>query len=251
MKKFKQFWKDLNAPPAYVPPLPMYGIGCYVLYGGFVYEVIDFNLSEDDGCWMYDIKRVDGTEEVANDILEPGITMKSQETYKAATKEEFMVKIDQYMSTLGINSKRKSVNIGDAGGVPNSLLARQDLETKTIKKSMDKSSTSIGVWYNDPSGKALCAYFPNQIDAEAFAESIKAVGMKDIKIVKGQVEQTGKELKEASKDAEDADTKTEVKSVVDNIKAVQIKRQGATILAREKTIEFKGKSFRNIWDKIK
>lgn len=66
---------------------------------------------------------------------------------------------------------------------------------------------------------------------------------------KGAVESTGKQLDEALKDAPDADTRLERKSLVDNIKDIQIKRQEATITARQKNM--KGKSFRDIWNSRK
>ncbi len=62
---------------------------------------------------------------------------------------------------------------------------------------------------------------------------------------KGAVEQTGKVLDEALKDAPNADTRAERKSLVETIKDAQLKRQKATIQARTK--EAGGKSFKETW----
>jgi hypothetical protein len=62
---------------------------------------------------------------------------------------------------------------------------------------------------------------------------------------KGAVETSGKELDEALKDAPNAETRMERKSLVETIKDAQLKRQKATIQARAK--EASGKSFKETW----
>ncbi len=253
--------------------------------------------------------------------------------FKDIWKDMHAEKMDEYMDTLGIKMKQKNFGIDNAGPIPGSLLAEQDLEGRVedvvtenrmnepfrvladeeiidnfktmnekpkhkvgdrvrykkdmwivvsvisaygshkyvidnpeedkeitvdesmISKSMEKGSVgTYSVWYYDKTGAQKCAVFNNVTDSGAFVRDLVSMGYKqsEIKIVtKGQVEQTGKELKEASNEAEEADTKTEVKSVVDNIKAIQLKRQNATIEARQKSEGLKNKSFKDIWNKLK
>lgn len=65
---------------------------------------------------------------------------------------------------------------------------------------------------------------------------------------KGVVEETGKDLIEAAEDAKDGDDSTT--DVVANIKAIQVKRQKATIQERSKEKAFVGKSFKDMWPAI-
>ncbi len=102
----------------------------------------------------------------------------------------------------------------------------------------------FAVWYYDSNGAQRCAIFGNHIDAEAYASIVEAMGYKDIKIMKGQVEQTGKQLQTAAAKAEDVETEEEKKSLVDNIKAIQLKRQKATLQVRQNGTK---KSFKQYW----
>jgi hypothetical protein len=116
--------------------------------------------------------------------------------------------------------------------VPNSLLAAQDLEPET-RKSFQKSGTdldSFAVWYYDSGGAQKCAVFGNLIDAEAFARMVDNMGFKDISIMKKQ------------------DEKPADGSLVQNIKDVQLKRQKATIIQRQKE-GTTTKSFSDFWKK--
>lgn len=119
----------------------------------------------------------------------------------------------------------------------------------------NKSMATFAVWYYDKRGNQQCAIYNNQLDADAFVDDLKMIGYTKIemvtKTVKGVVEQTGKKLDEEAEKAKDADTKEEVKSVVDSIKAVQIKRQTATIQAREKAMGKNKSSFKDAWNGLK
>ena len=103
--------------------------------------------------------------------------------------------------------------------------------------------------------KQLASKGVNRIDAIAFvvgrygvpkSEVINLIGSLGLDFVKGQVEQTGKKLEQLADKATDAEPE-EVKTIVDNIKSVQIKRQQATLQERQKSM--KGKSFKDILNK--
>lgn len=66
---------------------------------------------------------------------------------------------------------------------------------------------------------------------------------------KNAIDTTTKELAEAEKDAKDAETTSEKDDVVDNIKAIQVKRQKAVLNAREKSTG--AETFTNFWRKFK
>jgi hypothetical protein len=172
--------------------------------------------------------------------------MLGNESFKAMDDSTFDEKIKMYMQKLGITG---------AGPVPNSLLSEQDLAGPKIDitrldrkfyvnavKSMDINN--FAVWYYDDSGARKCAVFGNAIDAEAYASIVDALGYKDVKIMKGQVEQTGKELNQAAEKAETA-TGKEVKNLVERIKNIQQKRQKAVIRTRGTK-----KSFKEGWKEI-
>lgn len=103
-----------------------------------------------------------------------------------------------------VDSYMQKLGIAAAGPVPNSLLARQDLAEEGIWDGLDTSKSFKGTWAS---------------------------------LGKGPVEQTGKQLKEAANEAEDVTTKKEVIELADRIKNIQIKRQKATLAAREKSFK--------------
>jgi len=263
-----------------MPSMPLYGLGEIVSYGGYRWEIVSFEPDENKECWVYELKRVDGSDETESGIHELGLqksfskqivekpgssihtpkwdrcveqveasesganayavctAMLGSDAFKAMDDDSFEEKIKYYMQKLGI---------AGAGAVPNSLLAAQDLEE--TRKSINKT-TDIGnfaVWYYDQTGARKCAVFGNVIDAEAYAFMVDSMGFEDVKIVKGQVEQTGKELKEAAEEAEEAET-SEKKSLVENITAVQVKRQRATLAARSNAQT--AKTFKDQWSHL-
>lgn len=210
--------------------------------------------------------------------------------WKTVTAKE----ADEYMDTLGIKMRQKTVDTSYAGAEPKSLLAEQDLETtKAISevevykngdkwvvawikdgkqlsesfpgkdmadekanklKQLTKSEGTFSVWYYDKTGARRCAVMPNILEAQGFVSDLMSMGYKkkDVEvIIKGQVEQTGKKLDELADKAEDADTKEEVKSLVNRIKATQIRRQKATIKERSQDEDTKNKSFKDVWNKKK
>jgi hypothetical protein len=275
MSKFTEVWKDIAMPP---PSLPLFGLGEIVSYGGYRWEVTGFEVNKKESCWMYDLKRVDGSNETENNIHEPGLiksykkseyvekpsasshtanwdscvehvennskgvnayavctAMLGDESFKSMAEPTFGEKIKMYMHKLGI---------AGAGPIPTSLLAEQDLEgrEKSIEKGTDLNN--FAVWYYDPSGARKCAVFGHLIDADAYARIVESLGYKNVQIMKGQVEQTGKELKEAAEDAEDA-KETETKSLVNRIKNIQLKRQNAIMRARGTETN---KSFKQAWN---
>lgn len=217
-----------------MPSLPLYGLGEIVSYAGFRWEITGFEPNEKEGCWIYDLKKVDGTDDTESGINELGLT-KSYLMEKSADGMSDEERIKYYMQKLGI---------AGAGPVPNSLLAMQDLETSKFIKGTDQNS--FAVWYYDKFGSQKCAVFGSIIDAEAYANLVTTMGFNDVKIMKGQVENTGQQLKEAAEDAEDAET-SEKKTLVQNIKAIQVRRQKATLAARVKETT---KSFKQAWSNL-
>lgn len=187
--------------------------------------------------------------------------MLGDSSFKSMEDSTFEEKMKMYMEKLGI---------AGAGSIPNSLLADQDLEGVTKRedlwlwrqgeeqggqevnfdsqKFMNFAKTfdlnNFAVWYYDDFGARKCAVFGNAIDAMAYAKLVDAMGFKDIQILKGQFEQTGKELKEAAEDAEDAEGKNETKSLVERIKGIQLKRQKTVLSMRGADTQ---KSFRQTW----
>jgi hypothetical protein len=202
--------------------------------------------------------------------------MLGEESFKSidADSPNFVKELDEFMRTLGIEC---------AGSVPKTLLARQDLdETKKAMTAEIADEKEGEEHYRDLADK-----FDEMADDEAghkkelesmgkanpqlvaLVRALKAKGYLRMSILaelegdykgadiraaidevfgKGAVEQTGKKLDEALKDAPDADTRLERKSLVDNIKNIQIKRQEATITARQG--EMKGKSFKEVWGAV-
>lgn len=153
MDSFHDHWVKKNLPEvAQMPPMfPMYGIGESVMYGGFRYAVTDFSLNEKDNCWEYDLVRLDGTDEKANGILEPGLcksqafakpgasihtkkwddcvehvkanssganayavctAMFGDDSFKAMDDAGFLAKVDEYIDRLGITAGIKAKSVG-------------------------------------------------------------------------------------------------------------------------------------------
>jgi len=149
--------------------------------------------------------------------------MRSESLFKSMDDDLFDEQIKSYMARLGISKSRKnkSVGIGDAGEVPNSLLAEQDLEGSTIKTFKDKWADmnkrvdlylwrqggefggqevvvpdeekaqtekadlmSFSVWYQDDEGNKKCQVFGNLIEAEAFGRIVQTIGFKNVEITK-------------------------------------------------------------------
>lgn len=102
------------------------------------------------------------------------------------TDPNFGKEVDEFMRTLGI---------GEAGPVPNSLLSRQDLEgnrTTKNKKSIEKSqvskdgSASLSVWYDAGDGSRKCEVYMNVVDAEAAVKRFKEMGYENVYVVSSQ-----------------------------------------------------------------
>ena len=180
---------------------------------------------------------------------------------------EYKAQLEEYMRKLGIEG---------AGPVPNSLLARQDLEpnkaekcncgkcadcmTQTFKAAFEGTDMPelvvaevfeghnilIGPELIDSDGHRIGCWVVMGHDGEwqtffTIEDAREFVGS----VFKASVEQTGKELDEAAEEAKHVDIATD--SIVENIKNIQIKRQKATIAAREKEQGDTKKSFRDGW----
>lgn len=280
MSKFIDTYKNIMAP---MPSLPCYGLGELVVYDGLRWAVTAFKPNEKEGVWMYDLEAVDGSDEKRKAVFELGLmksyllnksqivekpgssthsekwdrcvehveensngvnayavctAMLGDESFKSMDNMTFDEKIKMYMGKLGISA---------AGPIPRSLLAAQDLEGTTRKGYALRKSTDLAnfaVWYYDKYGSQKCSVYNNMIDAEAYARILEVLGFQDIKIMKGVVEQTGKQLTRIAIKAEDAET-SEKKSLTENIKAIQLRRQKATLEARGV-----GKSFSQGWKEM-
>lgn len=131
-----------------------------------------------------------------------------------------------------------------------------------LLQTMNFGYTGIGIEksHNLESEKAMGMYVvrSNNMEygrfnnAEDARDCIDNLGMQGVfatlireSMMKGAIEQTGKQLDRAAAKAEDAETPSEKKSVAENIKAIQIKRQRATIEARSKSMT--GKTFNEVW----
>jgi co-chaperonin GroES (HSP10) len=142
------------------------------------------------------------------------------------------------------------VNISDAGDIPESLLARQDLENENNKQST-KSTFMVGdIVCLSPGvdGKVIGINGSKYVVMTTIGteETIDQEWIDAGNVtLKGAVEQTGKDLDKLKEKAADADTEGEKDSIAGRIKSAQEKRQKATIVAREK--ESTEKSFKNFW----
>ena len=68
--------------------------------------------------------------------------MLGEDAFKSMEGPEFLAKVDEFIHRLNITDgiKEKAVTTGDAGPIPNSLLARQDLEGKKRKSTVPPES---------------------------------------------------------------------------------------------------------------
>lgn len=178
---------------------------------------------------------------------------------------------DVYDSDLNI---AKDVGIADAGPVPNSLLAEQDLaptseyeleavnerregqmdgaKYATRRKSFSKSEDSASTVNAETAVKNMInGFVPHEdIISELVSlhglDQVAATSLLDMvlgRLGKGQVEEAKKDLIEMAEDTKDT-TKTDLAA---NIKAAQLKSQKATIAARQAAGDAKGKSFGDEW----
>jgi transcription initiation factor TFIIIB Brf1 subunit/transcription initiation factor TFIIB len=224
--------------------------------------------------------------------------------------------------TLKGRDSKKSVDTSYAGGIPNSKLARQDLENtqkgankwiqitrdfgmgyieeqktwfiedkdgnnmgendsksgaenacRALQREKDKTNKSVNTGYIDKildAGVYEISILANSqggpyvytvsarekgnlgsIESQTFAKLDQA--MRQAQMWKSKyskmnksVTSTTNQLNEVKDKAEDADTKAEKHDVVDSIKAIQLKRQKATIKERENT----AKSFKEGWNRL-
>lgn len=180
---------------------------------------------------------------------------------------------------------KKNLNTAAAGPVPNSLLARQDLDDDTTEKAMCpgcglepgiylvrfdgvnhivvKSEDACSSCGND----MIKSTETNKIDAQIkdqqqlmanakrigdfemvseHQERIEQLQAKKNEMTKGAIEQTGKKLDIIEQKAQDADTTETKDELVDKLKSTQLKRQKAIINARKSM----NTSFKKHWADI-
>lgn len=185
--------------------------------------------------------------------------MLADESFKSMEKgsPEYEEKMREYMHKLGITG---------AGPVPNSLLARQDLENGTKKGRSGSAEQSWPLNTNDnksmvddtqgkkdETAKSAAVCFACNRAFELLADryvcpncgsdSISTGGGRMTVAAKGQVEETKKDLIEMADNSTDM-SKTDLAA---NIKAVQLRRQKATISARAREGDAVGKTFKQGW----
>lgn len=125
----------------------------------------------------------------------------------------FVKELDVFLHKLGI---------AGAGPVPNSLLARQDLEgTEKVQKTLTKDCDEhLQELLDEAKDEA------HELDEKVHAAEGETT-------TKGPVETTTRELH----------------NIVDKIKDIQVRRQKATIAERSK--ESTGKSFKQVWSTLR
>lgn len=169
-------------------------------------------------------------------------SMLGEESFKSImTKEEYNSKMDEYMHKLGISG---------AGPVPESLLARQDLEDEALK--FQKMEGTFAVWYYDRVGARKCAVFPDMKSAEAFCSLINKLGYRKVELmIKDRFDDAGKRLSDAVDEADMVTTGAQAEDLATRIKNIQIARQKGNISARAKEGDAVGKTFKQVWNEGK
>ena len=142
-------------------------------------------------------------------------------------KKDVAEQIERLCISAGVTEK--DVSAGYAGDVPNSLLAGQDLEGSTTDKG-------IFVPHEDIITEMMMHHGLDELTARDILATVLGFG-------KGVVDNAKKELIDAAQD-----TDASKSDIAARIKAVQLKTQGATIAARERAGEAKGKSFADVWN---
>lgn len=130
------------------------------------------------------------------------------------------------------------MGIGEAGPIPNSLLARQDLETSKSYEIGDKVSvvgTNIEGEITHIQGIERKQY---KVGGKYWSEESIQSPKK-----KGSVEQTGKDLIKIDEEAYEIDSSEERDALVTKLQNTQKRRQRATIIARKS-------SFKELWKRI-
>ncbi len=155
----------------------------------------------------------------------------------------------------------RSLGIGYAGGIPSSLLARQDLETTKLAKSQAKKDSVAkagDMMYCVRTNGTEYFRTPVKAEAEEMLGVLTSQGQFAVLIQekimgaeKGQVETTGKQLDHAVVAAEKAEDTEEKDDLATRIKTIQLKRQKATIAERSKEVGKGGKKFKDVWGALK
>lgn len=114
---------------------------------------------------------------------------------------------------------------------------------ESVFKAMKMTKATIGAGVFVPHEDVLMEMRMNHGLDELSAQCILADVLESLG--KGGVEETGKELEDSAEEAKHADVPTE--SIVENIKNIQVKRQKATIVARERSKSATSKSFQEQW----
>lgn len=161
-----------------------------------------------------------------------------------------------YTKSVVKNAKRYlKMNVAGAGPVPNSLLAGQDLEPE--KDKMDKGQLDAEVvLFEDPNFK-ICHYLADDsfvVTDKRKGDEYKLYSANDaverLKVLQEPLLKsvaTNDALVDLKEKAEDADTSAEKNDIVSTIKAVQLRRQKATLAMRAKEEGKMSKSFADFW----
>lgn len=113
----------------------------------------------------------------------------ADDTYKSMDESAFLKEVDLFLQKLGI---------AGAGPIPNSLLARQDLEPnstskaeepqfiKNLRRLQKREGGGVCVYYTDKTGNKQEKIFDKLVDAEAYARDLAEVqGFNNIIVNKG------------------------------------------------------------------
>lgn len=173
-------------------------------------------------------------------------------------EESFKSQLTKSEVEMAKSELKKEITTAYAGPIPKSGLAEQDLEGETKKSVHLADEIKVGD-HIGPTGMDIEVVGVRRIQSsghrvqyeftcktETGKTVIKIFDSNDVVLKKGTIEQTGKALEDIKDEAEDADTKKEKHSLIENIKSIQLKRQRAIISEREKETN---KSFKEVWNK--
>lgn len=146
-------------------------------------------------------------------------------------------RLDQYETAGGTKkaqSTKKTFGTANAGPIPNSKLADQDLEGETRKSVAECPSCGFPI------------VMITRFDGQDFVSYKNQIARNHCVCSKNSFEQTGKQLQTVAEKAEEVETTKQKTQLIGKIKEIQLKRQKAVITEREETTS---KSFRDLWKK--
>lgn len=168
---------------------------------------------------------------------------------------------------IAMGELKKAIDIEDAGPIPYSLLARQDMKNRarllpkkenkenkefsenkqektkliddgrpvpaTNEEAMDIAIDMVEN-YADYVAIVACLVDKHGVDQKIASEIVRILMTQDREIGKGVIESTGKKLEDLTEEAHEASNEEEKNALVENIKNIQVKRQKAFITQRKK-----------------